>query len=79
MIPQVPKTFANIAAWVRSASTTINLLVGLEGRIERLEAPELVKLTPTTEPASPSNGWLYYDSGTDKLRLYAAGAWVDLN
>ena len=32
-----------------------------------------------SDPASPANGWTYYNTTTDKLRLYAAGAWVDLN
>jgi hypothetical protein len=30
-------------------------------------------------PASPNNGDVYYDSGTNKLRVRAAGAWVDLH
>lgn len=32
-----------------------------------------------SDPSSPANGWTYYNTTTDKLRLYAAGAWVDLN
>jgi hypothetical protein len=30
-------------------------------------------------PAAPVNGWVYYDSTTNKLRVRAAGAWVDLH
>jgi len=33
----------------------------------------------SADPSSPENGWTYYNTTTDKLRLYAAGAWVDLN
>lgn len=33
----------------------------------------------SSDPASPSNGWTYYNTTTHKLRLYANGAWVDLN
>jgi hypothetical protein len=31
------------------------------------------------DPSGPENGDVYYNSATDKLRLYAAGSWVDLN
>jgi hypothetical protein len=30
-------------------------------------------------PGSPSNGWIYYDSSTHKLRVRANGSWVDLH
>lgn len=33
----------------------------------------------SADPSSPVNGWQYYNSTTHKLRLYANGAWVDLN
>lgn len=32
-----------------------------------------------SDPSGPSNGWTYYNTTTHKLRLYANGAWVDLN
>lgn len=35
--------------------------------------------TLASDPSSPEDGWTYYNTTTDKLRLYAAGAWVDLN
>ena len=38
-----------------------------------------VFFTPQTAPASPTDGLVYYDSGTNKLRVRAAGAWVDLH
>jgi hypothetical protein len=31
------------------------------------------------DPAGAENGDVYYNSSTNKLRLYAAGAWTDLN
>ena len=33
----------------------------------------------SADPSSPENGWTYYNTSTHKLRLYANGAWVDLN
>jgi hypothetical protein len=39
-----------------------------------------ISLVPTsTQPSTPGNGELYYDLTTHKLRLYANGAWVNLN
>lgn len=35
--------------------------------------------TPTTQPSSPVNGMVYYDSSTNKLRVYANGVWVNLH
>jgi hypothetical protein len=37
-----------------------------------------VQLTPTTEPASPSAGMVYYDSAMDKLRLYNGTSWGNI-
>ena len=33
----------------------------------------------SSDPSNPSNGWVYYNDSTHKMRLYANGAWVDLN
>lgn len=41
--------------------------------------PTIVIVPQSAEPGTPTNGGLYYDSDTHKLRLYAGGAWVDLN
>lgn len=41
---------------------------------------DVLKLKPrSADPSSPSNGMIYYNSGSHKLRLYANGSWVDLN
>lgn len=33
----------------------------------------------SSEPSSPSNGWVYYDTDDHKLKVYANGAWANLN
>ena len=33
----------------------------------------------SADPSTPVNGTVYYNTATDKMRLYAGGAWVDLN
>tara|TARA_Y100000361_G_C11160578_1_gene347056 strand:+ start:2744 stop:3088 length:345 start_codon:yes stop_codon:yes gene_type:complete len=35
--------------------------------------------TSATEPTSPEEGMMFYDSSVDKLKVYANGAWVSLN
>jgi len=33
----------------------------------------------SSAPTSPSNGWVYYDTDDHKLKVYANGAWANLN
>jgi hypothetical protein len=35
--------------------------------------------TASSDPSSPANGQIYYNNSTHKLRLYANGAWANLN
>ncbi len=43
-----------------------------------IELKDLIQLTPTTEPASPADGMIYFDSTAGKLRGYGDGSWHDL-
>ena len=46
----------------------------------RLKSTGQLRYVPlSSDPAGAENGDVYYNSTTNKLRLYAAGAWVDLN
>jgi hypothetical protein len=41
---------------------------------------DVLALTPrASDPSPATNGMIYYNSGTNKLRLYAGGAWTNLN
>ena len=46
----------------------------------RLKSTGQLRYVPlAADPGGAENGDVYYNSTTNKLRLYAAGAWVDLN
>lgn len=38
----------------------------------------ILQLNPTTQPGSPQEGMVYFDSGTKKLRCYDGTVWQDL-
>ena len=54
------------------------LLASFNLLIDRVESPEIVSFTPTAEPVSPSEGDVYFDSTTKKLRCYDGTVWQDL-
>lgn len=43
-----------------------------------LNATAFVRLTPTTAPATPAAGTIYFDNGTSKLRCWDGSTWKDL-
>lgn len=69
----------------------IALLSGFRRRLEKLErflerrrvvVPSdgvLVAPVDTSEPSSPTNGQIFYNSSTHKLRVYANSTWTDLH
>ena len=38
-----------------------------------------LRVVPRAEPSNPQDGDIYYDSGTNKLRVRASGAWANLH
>jgi hypothetical protein len=48
-------------------------------RIRIKDSGQLRYVPLAADPAGAENGDVYYNSSTNKLRLYAAGAWTDLN
>jgi len=47
--------------------------------LNRLELQNAVVQNLGTDPETAVDGQIYYNSGSDKLRLYAAGVWTDLS
>lgn len=52
--------------------------IGTRNPARQLHVSDAMRLEPTTEPASPSAGDLYFDSSTNKLRCYDGSTWNDL-
>jgi hypothetical protein len=46
--------------------------------LNKLELRNAVIQNLGAEPASPAEGQIYYDTGNDRLRIYANGAWSDV-
>ena len=44
-----------------------------------LHINDVMRLEPSSTPSSPSAGDVYYDSGTNKLRIYNGTGWDNLN
>jgi hypothetical protein len=70
-------TSGNYAGYLAFATQTAAAAVVERLRIKSTGQLRYVPLA--ADPAGAENGDVYYNSGTNKLRLYAAGAWVDLN
>lgn len=47
--------------------------------LNRLELQNAVVQNLGTDPETAVDGQIYYNSGSDKLRLYSAGVWTDLS
>ena len=64
-------------------STSGNSVSGssLNAPVERMRVKSTgaVRFIPRGTPGSPEDGDVYYNSGTNKLQVRAAGSWVDLH
>lgn len=70
----IPET-ASTKDWPRKVKQAVEAVAK---RVLSLETRETFTFAPTTEPASPTAGMTYYDSGTNKLRCWDGSAWNDL-
>ena len=65
----------------RDGVRTTDLVLTVDIDKAKFEVP-IGHVQLSSDPSSPEGGWTYYNTTTDKLRLYVAGstnAWVDLN
>jgi len=51
--------------------------IGTTTPARKLHVSDAMRLEPTTTPASPSAGDIYFDSSTNKLRCYDGNIWQD--
>jgi len=87
MTQHVSTNDTNFPRWIRSAAVAINSLIGglttaddsiatLNSEVAVLQAPTVIKFTPlASAPASPGEGWAYYDGTLHKLRVWDGTAW----
>lgn len=65
--------------WLTAPSGTAAAASTMTERM-RIKNNGQVRFVPlASDPASPENGDVYYNSTTNKLRVYAGGLWVDLH
>lgn len=69
MILRVPVTFANVTEWARKIANAVNALIDGQGQFTRLDA----------DPSNPNPGYTYYNTSTNKLRLWDGSTWTSLN
>ncbi len=68
----------NLQINTKSSDTTTDRVFEVDSTEAMFEVP-IKNANLSADPANPQNGWQYYNTTTHKLRLYANGAWVDLN
>lgn len=67
---------ANVGALTTDVGTLTTDVGTLNTEVAVLQAPTIIKFTPlASAPASPSEGWAYYDSTTHKLFVYDGTTW----
>jgi hypothetical protein len=71
IIPNAPYNSIFIAA-------SGNVGFGTANPARKIHVMDAMRLEPTTEPANPAAGDLYFDSDTNKLRCYDGSQWHDL-
>jgi hypothetical protein len=52
-----------------------NVGIGTTNPSQKLEVNGAIKCTPTSAPASPTAGTVYYDSTANKLKVYTGTVW----
>lgn len=65
----LPPTASNLVEWVRKCATAVNFLLGRQG----LPFPSY-----DADPPSPQPGSAYYNTTTNKARVYDGTTWNNL-
>ena len=47
----------------------------LHNPVEAIQVKQTLELAPTSAPADPAEGMIYYDSTANKLKVYTGAAW----
>ena len=68
----------NFTIHARDAYNTTSEVLAVDLTEAQFQVP-IKNANLSADPSNPVNGWQYYNTTTHKLRLYANGAWVDLN
>lgn len=68
----------NFQVYAKSSDTATSRVLEVDIAEAIFEVP-IRNANLSADPANPVNGWQYYNTTTHKLRLYADGAWVNLN
>ncbi len=75
------KVSADGSGWTEALTvdaTTGHIGAGMTSPAAPLHVKDLMRLEPSTAPASPSAGDIYFDSATGKLRCHDGTGWNDL-
>lgn len=59
--------------WPRKVANAVNRLIGIVSRREGYPFEELA-----ADPASPAKGRTYFNTATNKVRVYDGATWNDL-
>lgn len=62
-------TLQSDVAALRAAVSALQLAVS------SLQLPAKIMMMPSPVPSGPQGGWIYFDSGTNKLMIYDGAAW----
>lgn len=53
--------------------------ISLTGSYVQLASPYMIMAEGTSDPSGAAQGWMYYNTATEKLRLHNATVWTDVN
>ena len=73
MILRIPVIFTDIRDWTRKTANAVNALI-----VQVEERGDVPFNSRPSEPVDPVAGQVYYDTGTNKARMFDGTGWNDL-